>query len=172
MTSLIPAVRSMLASTPRRWAALALVDGELLARPPEAGAWSAAQCLRHVVATEAGVFRPRIVAVLEGRDFPAYDPDTAESGRVPAFGHMVEELAALRAASLDELGRLREADLDRGANHAELGRVTMRELLNEWAAHDTMHLVQAERALMQPFIPGSGPWRSYFVDHDVEVTRR
>ena len=44
----------------------------------------------------------------------------------------------------------------------------MAELLNEWVAHDTMHIVQAERALIQPFIPASGPWRGYFADHDVE----
>jgi hypothetical protein len=30
-----------------------------------------------------------------------------------------------------------------------------------------MHTVQAERALMQPFVAGSGPWRGYFADHDV-----
>ena len=45
----------------------------------------------------------------------------------------------------------------------------MEQLLNEWAAHDTMHIVQAERALMQAFIPGSGPWRMYFADPDVEA---
>jgi hypothetical protein len=27
------------------------------------------------------------------------------------------------------------------------------------------HTVQAERALMQPFIEGCGPWRMYFLDH-------
>jgi len=31
-----------------------------------------------------------------------------------------------------------------------------------------MHIVQAERALIQAFIPGSGPWRDYYADHDVE----
>ena len=40
-------------------------------------------------------------------------------------------------------------------------------LPNEWAAHDLMHTVQAERALLQPLIGGSGPWRLYFKDHDV-----
>jgi hypothetical protein len=34
-----------------------------------------------------------------------------------------------------------------------------------------MHLVQAERALMQGFIPDTGPWRHYFVDHDIEASR-
>jgi len=42
-------------------------------------------------------------------------------------------------------------------------------MLNEWAAHDLMHTVQAERALMQPFIPGSGAWRVYFREHDVDL---
>ena len=32
-----------------------------------------------------------------------------------------------------------------------------------------MHTVQAERALMQPFVAGSGKWRAYFADHDVEA---
>jgi hypothetical protein len=40
---------------------------------------------------------------------------------------------------------------------------------SEWAGHDLMHLVQAERAVMQAFIPGSGPWRRYFSDHDADV---
>jgi hypothetical protein len=52
-----------------------------------------------------------------------------------------------------------------------LGVVTMREMLNEWAAHDLMHTIQAERALMQPFVAGSGKWRHYFGDHDAEATR-
>jgi hypothetical protein len=37
----------------------------------------------------------------------------------------------------------------------------------EWAAHDLMHTVQAERAMMQSFILGSGTWRPFFLDHDV-----
>ncbi len=32
-----------------------------------------------------------------------------------------------------------------------------------------MHIVQAERAVMQAFIPGSGPWRFYFAGHDVDA---
>jgi hypothetical protein len=58
-------------------------------------------------------------------------------------------------------------DLSRSARHSELGVVTLEELLHEWAAHDLMHTVQAERAILQPFVIGSGPWRSYFQDHDV-----
>ena len=37
----------------------------------------------------------------------------------------------------------------------------------DFSKHDLMHTVQAERAILQPFIIGSGPWRLYFQDHDV-----
>lgn len=171
MPSLIPAVRSMVAATPARWTALADVDAALLARPPAPGEWSAIQCLRHVVDTEAGVFRARVIAIREGRDFAAFDPD-AEGGTDVIGGSMADlaaELVGLRGASIQVLDGVSEGDLERTARHAELGPVTLRELLNQWAAHDTMHVVQAERALMQAFIPGSGPWRFYFADHDVEA---
>jgi hypothetical protein len=171
MPSLIPAVRSMLVATPARWTALAGVDAGLLARPPAPGEWSALQCLRHVVDTEVVVFRARVVAIREGRDFAAFDPD-AEGGTDVVDGSMADlaaELVGLRAASLEILDGVSEGDLDRTARHAELGPVTLRELLNQWAAHDTMHVVQAERALMQAFIPGSGPWRFYFAGHDVDA---
>ena len=59
--------------------------------------------------------------------------------------------------------------LERTAVHADLGQVTLDEMLHEWVGHDLGHTVQAERALMQPFIAGSGPWRSFFEDHDVEA---
>jgi hypothetical protein len=32
-----------------------------------------------------------------------------------------------------------------------------------------MHVVQAERAVMQAFIPDTGPWRPYFADDDVDA---
>lgn len=46
----------------------------------------------------------------------------------------------------------------------------MRDLLNVWAAHDLQHVVQAEEALMQAFIPGTGPFRFRFAAHDVEAS--
>jgi hypothetical protein len=46
--------------------------------------------------------------------------------------------------------------------------VTVGELLHEWAAHDFDHTIQAERALMQPFLRGSGPWQIYFAANRIE----
>lgn len=172
MERLIADVASVLATAPGRWTELAgRVDASLLARPAAPGEWSAAQCLQHLVETEGGVFPIRVVALLDGRDFPAFDPDAdGHVGRVQgSVAGLAGEFALSRASSLALLDGLSADDLERRGRHAELGPVTMRELLNEWAGHDLMHLVQAERALMQAFIPGSGPWRGYFADHDADA---
>ena len=157
-----------------RWHALATsLDQELLLRPPAPAEWPALACLGHAVDTEAAVFAARVRVILAGQpSFAAFDPDTEStpitSDTNPA--DMANRHADLRAESLALLGTITEADLDRTARHAELGPVTLRELLNEWAAHDLMHVVQAERAVMQAFIPGSGPWRPSFADHDVQAS--
>jgi hypothetical protein len=113
------------------------------------------------------VFPVRIQAFLDGRDFPGFDPDAqGTTGKVTRSAReLAAEFARLRAAALVLLGKVTDADLSRRARHQDLGPVVLRELLNEWAAHDLMHMMQAERALMQPFIPGSGPWQPYFTHH-------
>jgi hypothetical protein len=174
MTDLISRTIAILRIDGDRWHALATgLDRELLVRPPAPGEWSALQSLGHATDTEAAVFAARVRALLGGQAVLAsYDPD-AESTPITADTDpavLAERHAALRAESLALLARVADSDLDRTARHAELGPVTLGELLNEWAAHDLMHIVQAERAVMQAFIPNSGPWRPYFADHDVGVS--
>jgi hypothetical protein len=82
---------------------------------------------------------------------------------------LAEEFARMRSETLTLLKTLKPSDLERRARHAELGPVSLSELLHEWAAHDLMHTVQGERALMQPFIQGSGAWQVYFKDHFVKA---
>jgi hypothetical protein len=174
MTDLMSRTMATLRLNGQRWHALATgLDRELLARPPAPGEWSALQCLGHATDTEAAVFAARVRALVAGQGVLAsYDPDTQSSPITPDTNPaaLAERHAALRADSLALLDTVAEADLDRTARHAELGPVTLRELLNEWAAHDLMHIVQAERAVMQAFIPNSGPWRGYFADHDAAVS--
>ncbi len=169
MNDILTSASAVLSITPTRWASLVQTGpADLLSLPPAPGEWSALECLQHLVDTEP-VFQFRMDAFLAGRDFPGFDPDS--QGSKPDARHQPADLAAeyarLRAVSLEALARLTPADLDRQAVHQELGRVTLSEMLHEWAAHDLMHTVQAERALMQPFIQGSGPWVTYFSDHIV-----
>jgi hypothetical protein len=169
MEDVLLCVRSVLALTPRRWESLSqTIPEELLARKPAPKEWSARECLLHCVDTE-GVSQARVKSFLVKMDFPAFDPETQgnkENAKLSAdtlarkFRHMREESLAL-------LGKIREEDLTLRVKHEELGAVTLGEMLHDWAGHDLMHLVQAERAMMQPFIQGCGPWKVYFTDHIV-----
>jgi hypothetical protein len=168
MDTVLESMRALITTTPERWIGMAqALPVELLALPAADREWSALECLQHLVDTEK-VFQFRVQAFLAGRDFPAFNPDSDGSkpgAQTPLA--LAEEFARMRGESLLMLEKLSPADLERKARHAELGMVTLNEMVHEWAAHDLNHTVQAERALMQPFIQGSGPWKKYFADHRI-----
>ncbi len=169
--NIIVSARTVLQTTPLRWVNLTQhLPSDLLSRPPAPGEWSALECLQHLVDTERWVFPARVRYLLAGQDFPAFNPDTegTKPADILAPADLVAEFARLRADGLIALNQVTPVDLTRQARHQELGLVSMSELLHEWAGHDLMHTVQAERALMQPFIDGCGPWQIYFRDHWIQ----
>jgi uncharacterized damage-inducible protein DinB len=171
MTDILDSARRLLSTTPGRWQSLVeAAPEELLRRPAAAGEWSAADCLNHLLLTERVVFGERLRAILEGRDLVTFDPSEArdrEPERTPLQVAMA--LAAERAKNLVVLSSLTPDDLERSSRHPEYGMVALRVVLNTWAAHDLQHTVQAEEALMQAFIPGTGPFRFRFADHEVRT---
>jgi hypothetical protein len=156
--------------TPARWTAMVqAIPGDLITLSPAAGEWSALECLQHLIDTER-IFQTRIQAFLEGRDFPGFNPDEEGTQMPPSTKpvELADEFSKLREKSLASLAKLAGQDLNRKARHAELGPVTFDQMVNEWAAHDLNHTMQAEGALMQPFIKRCGPWQIYFQDHMVK----
>lgn len=161
-------LKAVLQTTPLRWQALAdTFPSETLRRQPAAGEWSAMECLQHLIDLDRHVFPQRVEAILNGQDFPAFFPEqhgsTLDAER--PMQALATEFATLREENLRLLARITPPDLAREATHAELGRVSLGNLLHEWGGHDLMHLVQAEQALMQPFIDGCGAWHVYFEAH-------
>src|ERR1700730_16664189 len=168
--ALDPATR-LLSTTAERWQSLVeTAPEELLQRPPAPGEWSAEDCLNHLLLTARAVFGARLHAILAGRDLVTFDP---HEPRDPDPEHTPREvamaLAAERAENLAMLSGLTPADLERSSRHPEYGMVALGVVLNTWAAHDLQHTVQAEEALMQAFIPGTGPFRFRFADHEVRT---
>jgi hypothetical protein len=169
MTDVLDSARRLLSSTGGRWRILVeSAPDELLRRPPAPGEWSAADCLNHLLLTERALFGGRLRAILEGRDLVTFDPDAA---RDPGPERTPREAAMTLAADRDEnlaiLRDLTPADLGRSGRHPDYGMVELRVLLNTWTAHDLQHTVQAEEALMQAFLPGTGPFRFRFAAHEV-----
>jgi hypothetical protein len=134
------------------------------------GEWSALECLQHLIDVEA-VSRSRVKALLAGENFAAFSPSQDGSPLSEASPlSLATTFAERRADNLTLIATLTPDDLSRTAIHAELGVVSLSELLHNWAAHDLMHLVQAEQALMQPFITGCKPWAVYYTKHIAEAS--
>jgi len=158
---------AVLTNTPQRWHQLTQnIPEDLLRLAPLAGEWSALECLVHLIDIDA-IFYSRVESFLAGEDFPAFDPDkqgTQLSDTVSPT-QLAEQFDSVRAKSLKLVATITPDDLSRQANHSELGLVTLGQMLHEWGGHDLMHIVQAEQAMMQPFINGCGAWKPYFADH-------
>lgn len=172
MDKLIMDLQAVLKTTPARWYQLTEnFSDDMLRLRPQAGEWCALECLLHLIDVEKSVFPTRVKALLAGENFPAFDPIAQGTKMTDDMSPtaLVDEYKALRDESIQLVASLTSDDLNKTAIHSELGEVTLANLLNEWGGHDLMHLVQAERALMQPFIDGCGAWKPYFVDHDVNA---
>lgn len=171
MNTLLEDVQAVLSITPERWQRLvSTLPIDLLTRPPVAGEWSALHCLQHLLDAECQLFPVRCRAFLAGQDFDAFDPDQQHADTAsPAPEQLAATFAQYRQESLVLLKQVKDDDLGRTAWHPKLGTVTLAEMLHTWAAHDLMHTVQAERALMQPFMLGCGNWRPFFRDHESGV---
>jgi hypothetical protein len=168
MSDIITEARVLLAMAPERWLALTQASEALLTRAPKLGEWSALDCLGHLVDTEQ-IFPVRVTAILAGQAFPAFDPD-AEGSKTTGVNprELAARFAQMRPASLRVLESVHAGDLTKTGVHATLGVVTLSQQLHEWVAHDLNHLVQAEVALMQPYIAESGPWQGQFAAHAVK----
>lgn len=166
MDTVLESMCALITITPERWISLVqALPVDLLARPAADHEWSAVECLQHLVDAEK-VLQFRVQAFLDGRDFPDFDPDSEGSkpGTQTPLA-LAKEFARMRRQSLQMLEKLSPADLKRQARHSALGLVTLNEMVHHWAAHDLNHTIQAERALMQPFIQGCGPWKKFYTDH-------
>lgn len=173
MNTLVKQVQAILSTTPERWQRLvSALPGDLLARPAAEGEWSTLNCLQHLVNTERQVFPVRFHAFFTGQAFIDFNPNQQQADlEAQTPEQLVAEFARRRQESLAQLAQLKDEDLERTAQHPQFGTVTLAQLLNTWAAHDLNHTVQAERALMQPFMLACGPWRSFFRDHEIGVRK-
>jgi DinB family protein len=95
---------------------------------------------------------------------------TRNAGRT--LPSLLDEFERLRAANLETLRswRLTDAQLDLPGEHPSLGRVTLRQLLATWVAHDLGHLAQVSRVIAKQYAAEVGPWVQFLpvlTDHSV-----
>lgn len=173
MATWLEDVQAVLSTTPQRWQQMVgTFPVELLNRAPAEGEWSALNCLQHILVAEQTLFPARFHAFLAGENFVAFDPNQPHpdlDAQTPE--QLVAAFVRDRQENLALIRQVQDEDLGRTVQHPALGTVTLAQMLHTWAAHDLNHTIQAERALMQPFMLGCGPWRSFYKDHEIGVAK-
>lgn len=129
--------------------------------------WSPYVVVGHLIHGERTDWIPRAQLILaQGPDrrFTPFD----------RFAQFRESDGKTLAALLDEFERLRldnlsilaawdlaEHQLSLEGQHPAFGRVTLRQLLATWVAHDLSHVAQIARVMAKQYRDAVGPWRAY-----------
>jgi len=114
---------------------------------PAPGEWSANECVGHLIEADRRGFAGRIRRILEedGIAEAGWDQIAVAASRRDwerPVAAVIEEFATGRDEGIALVTALRPSDLDRHAVHAAVGRVTVRDLLQEWVFHDRNHIRQ------------------------------
>ena len=168
MSAFLEATTALLERTPPTLAAW--LDGlpDVWNRANEGeGTFSPYDVIGHLVHGEKTDWIPRARIILEqgpGRPFDRYDrfaQSRQNAGR--SLSTLLGEFDRLRRENLAVLRswKLGEQDLEKAGTHPALGRVTLRQLLATWAAHDMTHLHQIARTMAHQYRAEVGPWVAY-----------
>jgi hypothetical protein len=129
--------------------------------------WSPYVIVGHLIHGERDDWVPRARLILEqgaNRRFTPYDRFAQfHESQGKSLAELLDELERLRAANLATLAgwRLTDTQLALEGEHPEFGRVTLRQLLATWVAHDLGHVAQTARVMAKQYRDAVGPWRAY-----------
>lgn len=127
--------------------------------------WSPHVVVGHLIEGERTNWVPRARIILDegtARPFTPFDRLGDAMGLEPLVQRL-DTFARLRAENLDTVTawRLTDAELAREGVHPQFGRVTLRQLLATWVAHDLAHLAQIARVMARQYREAVGPWRAF-----------
>jgi hypothetical protein len=135
---------------------------------PAADRWSISEILAHLADVEVVGFRERIQMMME-KDNPqleAYDQNAASASGKYSNTRARENLKKFcheRDRSLSSLRYVSISVLGRSGQHTKIGRVTIGQLMHEWAFHDLGHIRQiAELFRSRAFFPAIGPFQQFY----------
>ena len=152
-----PVLRALVSDLPDAW--LRSTEG------PDT--WSPFDVLGHLIDGEETDWIPRARIILARGPNPAFEPFDRfrhqRLNRETPVAALLERFAALRSENVSVLAgfRLTPRELALEGIHPEFGRVTLRELLATWVAHDLGHIGQTVRVMAKQYGEAVGPWRRY-----------
>lgn len=134
---------------------------------PNSQRWSVSEVLAHLAEVD-GVFRDRTrkIASEDSPKIESYDQNVAyaagkysgQPGR-----ERLKQFCHERDRTLSMLRYLPEGALGRTGQHSELGKISINDLLHEWAFHDLGHIKQiSELYRAAAYYPRMGPFKTYY----------
>lgn len=143
------------------------LDKASLTTRPAPHEWAVNEVLCHLRDLEREVFAQRVALIRrnDGSKIEPFDETQWAIDRNYAHADPLDALEAFcdaRQKNLPLLDELRENELDKSAVHGELGTMTLRVLLADWAGSDLVHSAQIQRIRTWRFYPDLGPFQKYF----------
>lgn len=127
---------------------------------PAPDRFSIAEVLAHLSHSEGHCYRMRVDRFLKEEN-PFFEADDAQmyldlyrdADPEDSFDHFEEQ----RENNIEFLKKLPPGSGDRKAIHAEVGEITLAQMLHEWALHDIGHIRQvAELVRARKYLNGAG----------------
>lgn len=129
--------------------------------------WSPYDIVGHLIHADRTDWMTRAEMILSesaNKHFPPFDRFAQfENSKGKSLEQLLDEFYQLRQEKIVQLlaKNLTEADLNKVGFHPEFGKVTLRELLATWVAHDLGHLAQIARVMAKQYKESVGPWKNY-----------
>ena len=133
---------------------------------PAPDRFSVGEVLAHLSHSEGHCYRARLDRFVEEEN-PEFEPDDAQDhldlyGRMDpedAFDHFEEQ----RETNIEMLRDMPPGSGDLTAVHKKVGRITLAQMLNEWAMHDLGHVRQiAELVRARKYLAAAGPLGTFY----------
>jgi hypothetical protein len=147
---------------------LAAATQEVLSWKPSPERWSITEVLAHLLDMEVNALRLRARRIVEEKNPLLENIDqvaaAAEKNYV-AQGpwETLEKFRQEREQSLAWFRQVPADALQRAGQHAEIGTITLENLLNQWAFHDLGHVRQvAELLRARVYYPHTGNFHKYY----------
>jgi hypothetical protein len=137
------------------------LPSETLEWKPAPERWSIAEVLGHLVMIERLYEqRARRIVLEDSPSLPKYHPPENETQK--SAKQYMEEFVPLRRSFVFYLHSVPSQAAARTGQHAELGAISLSQMLHELANHDLGHLRQIEELYRAHlFYPHVGPFRKY-----------
>ena len=148
---------AMLRGLPEQWTAA--TEGP--------GTWSPYTVIGHLIHGEKADWMPRVMVILEHdahRPFKPFDREAQfRDSQGKPISALLDEFTKRRRDNLVWLRTLdlQPAQLELVGAHPALGRVTLRQLVATWTAHDLAHILQVSRVMAKRYKEEVGPWAEY-----------